>query len=267
MTERLKDKVAIVFGAGGPPNEWSNGKATAVAFARQGAVVVCVDRIAAAAEEAAQIICDEGLQAIAVVADVTRTAEVERAIETAIERYSRLDILHNNVGIAPPGGPMELDDAAFQRTMDINVGSVHRTVRAALPHFLKQRSGTIVNVSSLAAIRWTGYSYFAYYASKAAVNQATVAIALQYADQGVRANAIMPGVIDTPMVYRQISAQYSSVEEMVAARKAAVPMKTTGSPWDIANAAVFLASDEARFITGVCLPVDGGHSCVLPGLV
>jgi NAD(P)-dependent dehydrogenase (short-subunit alcohol dehydrogenase family) len=267
MADRLKDKVAIVFGAGGPLNEWSNGKATAVAFARQGAAVVCVDRIAEAAEEAAQIICDEGLKAIAIVADVTRTDEVERAIQTAVERYSRLDILHNNVGIAQPGGPIELDDATFQRTMDINVGSVHRTVRAALPHFLRQRSGVIVNVSSLAAIRWCGYSYFAYYASKAAVNQATVALALQYADQGIRANAIMPGVIDTPMVYAQISAQYSSVEEMVAARRRAVPMKQTGSPWDIANAAVFLASEEARFITGVCLPVDGGHSCVLPGLV
>lgn len=267
MVDRLKDKVAIVFGAGGPPDEWSNGKATAVAYGREGAAVICVDRIAEAAEEAAQVIREEGHEAIAVVADVTKTDEVNRAVQAAIERFGRLDILHNNVGIASPGGPLDLDDAAFQRTMDINVGSVHRTSRAALPHFLAQGSGAIVNVSSLAAIRWSGYSYFAYYASKAAVNQATVAIALQYADKGIRANAIMPGVIDTPLVYKQISAQYSSVEEMVAARSRAVPMKKPGSPWDIANAAVFLASDEARFITGVCLPVDGGHSCVMPGLV
>lgn len=267
MTDRLKNKVAIVFGAGGPPGEWSNGKATAVAYAREGAAVITVDRIPEAAEEAAQVIRDEGHDAIGVVADVTRTDEVNRAVQAAIERFGRLDILHNNVGVAPPGGPLELDDAAFERTMSINVGSVHRTVRAVLPHFLAQRSGAIVNVSSLAAIRWTGYSYFSYYASKAAVNQATVAIALQYADQGVRANVIMPGVIDTPLVYQQISAQYASVEEMVAARSRAVPMKKTGSPWDIANTAVFLASEEARFITGVCLPVDGGHSCVLSGLV
>ncbi|MCY1555095.1 Dihydroanticapsin 7-dehydrogenase [compost metagenome] len=124
-----------------------------------------------------------------------------------------------------------------------------------------------MNISSLAAIRYSGYSYFAYYASKAAVNQATVAIALQYADQGIRANVIMPGVIDTPMVYKQIVGQYKNVDEMKQARNRAVPMKRTGSPWDIANAAVFLASDEARFITGVCLPVDGGHSCVMPGLI
>lgn len=266
MVDRLKNKVAVVFGAGGPPNEWSNGKSTAVAYAREGAAVICVDRVAEAAEEAARVILHEGHEAIAVVADVTQTDEVNRAVLTAVERYGCLDILHNNVGIAYPGGPIELDDAAFQRVMDINVGSVHRTVRAVLPHFLARQRGAIVNVSSLAAIRWSGYSYFAYYASKAAVNQATVAIALQYADQGVRANAIMPGVIDTPLVYREISAQYASIEQMVAARSRAVPMKKPGSPWDIANAAVFLASEEARFITGVCLPVDGGHSCVMPGL-
>lgn len=266
MVDRLKNKVAIVFGAGGPPNEWSNGKATAVAYAREGAAVICVDRIAEAAEETARVIRDEGYKAIAVVADVTQTDDVNRAVLTAVEHCGRLDILHNNVGVTQTGGPLELDDADFQRTMDINVGSVHRTVRAALPYFLAQRSGAIVNISSLAAIRWSGYSYFAYYASKAAVNQATVAIALQYADRGIRANAIMPGVIDTPLTYKQISTQYASVEEMVAARSRAVPMKKQGSPWDIANAAVFLASDDAGFITGVCLPVDGGHSCVMPGL-
>jgi NAD(P)-dependent dehydrogenase (short-subunit alcohol dehydrogenase family) len=267
VVDRLKNKVAIVFGAGGPRNEWSNGKAAAVSYGREGATVVCVDRVAEAAEEAARIIRDEGNEAIAVVADVVNTDDVDRAVRTAIERFAHLDILHNNVGVAAPGGPLELDDAAFQGTMDINLGSVHRTVRAALPHFLAQHSGAIINISSLAAIRWCGYSYFAYYASKAAINQATVAIALQYADQGIRANAIMPGVIDTPLVYKQIAAQYASAEEMVAARGRAVPMKKPGSPWDIANAAVFLASEEARFITGVCLPVDGGHSCVLPGLV
>jgi NAD(P)-dependent dehydrogenase (short-subunit alcohol dehydrogenase family) len=267
VVDRLKNKVAIVFGAGGPPGEWSNGKAAAVAYAREGAAVIAIDRLADAAEETAQIIRDEGGEAIGLTADVINTAQVNRAVQDAMARFGRLDILHNNVGIVQAGGPLETDDAAFQRSMDVNVGSVHRTVRAVLPHFLAQRSGAIVNISSLSAIRWSGYSYFAYYASKAAVNHATVAIALQYADQGIRANAIMPGVIDTPLVYKQISSQYASVEEMVAARARAVPMKKTGSPWDIANAAVFLASDEARFITGVCLPVDGGHSCALPGLV
>lgn len=266
MSNRLQKKVAIVFGAGGPPHEISNGRAAAIAYAREGAAVISVDRVAEAAEETAVIIRSEGHQSISVSADVTDTEAVVRAIQVGLERFGRLDILHNNVGIAPAGSPIELDDEAFQRVMDINVGSVHRTVRAVLPHFISQKSGTIVNVSSLAAIRWTGYSYFAYYASKAAVNQATVSIALEYADRGIRANVIMPGVIDTPLVYKQIADQYSSVEEMINKRKTAIPMQKTGSPWDIANAAVFLASEEAGFITGVCLPVDGGHSCAMPGL-
>lgn len=266
MGKRLNGKVAIVFGAGGPPDEWSNGKATAVAYAREGAAVICVDRSAGAVEETVRVIRSEGGRATQTVADVTSTEDVNRAVQAGIEEHGRLDVLHNNVGVVQSGGPTDLDDAALQRSLDINLGSVHRTVRAALPHFLKQGSGAIVNVSSLAAIRWTGYPYFAYYASKAAVNQATVAIALQYASQGIRANAIMPGLIDTPMVRQQISGHYSSVDAMIEARRNAVPMKRLGSPWDVAHAAVFLASDESRFITGMCLPVDGGHSCVLPGL-
>ena len=130
-----------------------------------------------------------------------------------------------------------------------------------LPPMLQQGSGAIVNVSSLAAIRWTGYPYFAYYAAKAAVNQATVALAIQYARRGIRANCIMPGLIDTPLIYKQISSEYGSVEAMVTARNAAVPLGRMGTAWDIAHAAVFLASEEAQFITGVCLPVDGGQSC------
>lgn len=267
MAERLKGKVAVVFGAGGPPGEWSNGKAACVAYAREGAIVVAIDRLEDAADEAAGAVRKESGQALALTADVTSTYEVNDAVAKAIQVYGRIDILHNNVGVVQPGGPIETDDAAFLRSMDINVGSMHRTVRATLPHFLAQGGGAIVNISSLSAIRWSGYSYFAYYTSKAALNQATVAIALQYADKGIRANAIMPGVIDTPLVYKQISSQYKSVDEMRAARQKAVPMKRTGTPWDIANAAVFLASDEAAFITGICLPVDGGHSQALSGLV
>jgi NAD(P)-dependent dehydrogenase (short-subunit alcohol dehydrogenase family) len=145
--------------------------------------------------------------------------------------------------------------------MDVNLRAMWRTCRAAVPALRATGNGAIVNISSLAAIRWTGYPYFAYYATKAAVNQATVALAMQYAKQGIRANCIMPGLIDTPLIYKQISSQYASVEEMVAARDAQVPMGKMGTAWDIANAAVFLASDEAKFITGVCLPVDGGQSC------
>lgn len=262
----LQNKVALVYGAGGPPGELSNGRAAALAYAREGAAVACIDRDAAAAQETAGQISAAGGQATALTADVTITAEVDRSVQDALRHFGHIDILHNNVGIAHAGGPLEVDEATLRRVMDINLGAMHRTVRAVLPHFLRQQRGVIVNISSIAATRWTGYDYFAYYASKAALNQATVAIALQYADQGIRANAILPGVIDTPLVYQQIRAQYQSVEQMQQARRQAVPMKRTGTPWDVANAAVFLASDAAGFITGVCLPVDGGHSCAIPGL-
>jgi NAD(P)-dependent dehydrogenase (short-subunit alcohol dehydrogenase family) len=158
-----------------------------------------------------------------------------------------------------------LDEELWARSLDINLGSVYRTCKAVLPHMVRQGRGAIVNISSLASIRWTGYPYFAYYAAKAAVNQATVAIAMQYARHGIRANAILPGAVDTPLIYREISSQYGSIEEMRAARDRAVPTGKMGTAWDIANAAVFLASDEASFITGVCLPVDGGQSCVMAG--
>ena len=263
MGERLKGKAAIVFGAGSSGPGWGNGKAAAVAYAREGARVACVDAVGAAAEETAGIIADEGGITVAITADVTETESVNQAVAHTIEAFGSLGILHNNVGVTHMGGPVELDEAGFAASVDLNLGSVYRTAKAVLPHMVRQGGGVIVNISSLAAIRWTGYPYFAYYATKAAVNQATVALAMQYARQGIRANCILPGLIDTPLIYKQISGQYGSVEEMRAARNAAVPLGRMGTAWDVANAAVFLASDEARFITGVCLPVDGGQSCAV----
>ncbi|HEV8525021.1 MAG TPA: SDR family oxidoreductase [Terriglobales bacterium] len=262
---RLQDKVALVFGAGSSGPGWSNGKAAAVAYAREGALVVAIDQVEQAARETVECIEAEHFKAIAVQADVTDTAAVAAAVEGAIQAFGRIDILHNNVGTTVMGGPVELSEEAWNRSLDINLGSVYRTSRAVLPHMLKQGRGAIINISSLAAIRWTGYPYFAYYTAKAAVNQATVALAMQYARHGIRANAILPGAVDTPLIYREISSQYGSVEEMRAARNRAVPTGKMGTAWDIAHAAVFLASDEAAFITGVCLPVDGGQSCVMGG--
>jgi len=263
MVDRLKGKTAILFGAGSSGPGWGNGKAAAVAYAREGAQVACVDLVREAAEETAAIIEGEGGVALAVAADVTDPASVESAVSQVVERFGRIDILHNNVGVTHMGGPVELTEEQFKAALDLNIGPVYRTAKAVIPHMLRQGGGAIVNISSLAAIRWVGYPYFAYYAAKAAVNQATVALAMQYARQGIRANCIMPGLIDTPLIYKQISGQYSSVDEMVAARHAAVPIGRMGSAWDVAHAAVFLASDEAQFITGVCLPVDGGQSCAV----
>jgi NAD(P)-dependent dehydrogenase (short-subunit alcohol dehydrogenase family) len=262
---RLQDKVTLVFGAGSSGAGWSNGKAAAVAYAREGARVVAIDRVEQAARETVECIEGEHLQALAVQADVTDTGSVAAAVEQAVQAFGRIDILHNNVGTTVMGGPVELDEDAWKRSLDVNLGSVYRTSKAVLPHMVRQGRGVIINISSLASIRWAGYPYFAYYAAKAAVNQATVALAMQYARQGIRANAILPGAVDTPLIYREISSQYGSIEEMRTARDRAIPMGKMGTAWDIANAAVFLASDEAAFITGVCLPVDGGQSCVMAG--
>jgi NAD(P)-dependent dehydrogenase (short-subunit alcohol dehydrogenase family) len=266
MADRLKGKIAVVFGAGSSGEGWGNGKAAAVAFAREGARVACIDISQAAADETADIINGEGGIAIALAADVTRQASIDSAVAATMTRFGRINILHNNVGVTHMGGPVELSEEQFQAAIDLNLGPVYRCSKAVIPHMLAGGGGAIVNISSIAAIRWVGYPYFAYYATKAAVNQATVALAMQYARQGIRANCIMPGLIDTPMIYKQISAQYPSVEEMVAARDALVPMGKMGTAWDIANAAVFLASDEAKFITGVCLPVDGGQTCGASGV-
>lgn len=263
MVDRLKGKTAIVFGAGSSGDGWGNGKAAAVAYAREGARIACVDLVLEAAQETASIIIKEGGEAVAIAADVTDTGSVMAAVDQAVEVFRGIHILHNNVGVTHMGGPVELTEEKFEAALKLNIGPVYRTAKAVIPHMLRQGGGAIVNISSLAAIRWTGYPYFAYYATKAAVNQATVALAMQYARQGIRANCIMPGLIDTPLIYRQISGQYASVEDMVAARNAAVPMGRMGTAWDVAHTAVFLASDEAQFITGICLPVDGGQSCAV----
>ena len=258
---KLENRVAMVFGAGSSGPGTSNGMAAAIAYAREGASVIALDLDLDSAQSTVDAIVAEGGAAIALRADVTNTTSVVEAVEATMKAHSRIDILHNNVGATMMGGPPDLDEAAWHRSLDINVGSVYRTTRAIIPHMLSQGTGAIINISSLAAIRWAGYPYFAYYTAKAAVNQATVALALQYASKGIRANAILPGAIDTPLIYKQISSQYGSVEEMREARNRAVPTGRMGTAWDIANAAVFLASDDASFINGVCLPVDGGQSC------
>jgi len=258
---RLQDRVAVVFGAGSSGPGWGNGKATAVTFAREGAIVVAVDLDRAAAEETRGIIAAEGGRAEAGVADVTDGASVATLVDRVVAAHGRIDVLHNNVGVTDMGGPVELSEEAWRRGLDINVTGAFLTCKHVLPVMLRQRRGAIVNVSSIAAVRYTGYPYISYYAGKSALNQFTVGIALQYARDGIRANAIMPGLMNTPLLYKQIAGQYASNEAMVAKRDAACPTGKMGTAWDVANAALFLASDEAAYVTGVCLPVDGGLSC------
>jgi NAD(P)-dependent dehydrogenase (short-subunit alcohol dehydrogenase family) len=159
------------------------------------------------------------------------------------------------------GGPVELTEEQWDTVLDVNLRGAFLTCKHVLPVMVRQGKGAIINISSVAAIRYTGYPYAAYYAAKAGVNQFTVGLALQYARQGIRANAIMPGLMNTPLIHQQISGQYTDAAAMVKARDEACPMGRMGTAWDIASAAVFLASDEAQYITGVCLPVDGGLTC------
>ncbi|PPD14727.1 MAG: 3-oxoacyl-ACP reductase [Methylobacterium sp.] len=257
---RMAGKTVLVFGAGSSGPGWGNGKAAAVLYAREGARVACIDIDRAAAEETAALIAGEGGEALALAADVTRLEAVEGAVEATLARFRRIDVAHNNVGVVVPGGPADLTEESFQRGLDLNLGPVWRSAKVLLPRFLAQGGGVFVNIASIAGIRWTGYPYFAYSAAKAAVVQATKAIALQYAAQNIRANAVLPGLIDTPLVYRQIAGAFGDVEAVIESRNRAVPMGRMGTAYDVAAAALFLASDEARFITGVALPVDGGQS-------
>lgn len=258
MDLQLKDKVALVFGAGSVGPGWGNGKAAAVAYARAGVRVVAIDLTREAAAATGDLIAVEGGQAIAVAADATRAADVQRAVAAALEAYGRIDILHNNVGITSQGGPVETSEETWDRVMTVNVKSMFLTCKTVLPLFEAQRSGAIVNIGALGGVRWTGYAYCAYAASKGAVNSFTQSVALQYAGLGIRANCILPGVMDTPHIYQQISGFYASRDEMVAARNKLSPTGHMGDGWDVAHAAVFLASDAARFINGVELMVDGG---------
>jgi len=257
---KLAGRVALVFGAGCVGLGWGNGNAAAVAYGRAGALVVAVDRNLAAAEATRDLARAESLACEALAADVTRSDSVAQAVADTMRRHGRIDVLHNNVGYAGMGGPVELPEAEWDHMLDLNLKGVFLACKHALPIMVRQGKGAVVNISSIAAIRWTGYPYAAYCAAKAGVNQLTAAMAMQYAAQGIRANAIMPGLMNTPMIHQQIAGQYADADDMVRARDAACPMSRMGTGWDVAHAAVFLASDEASYITGVCLPVDGGIS-------
>ena len=260
MADRLADKVALVVGAGSSGPGWGNGKTAAVLFAREGARVLCVDINLEAAEETAAIIAGEAGQAAAQQADVSRADQVEAMAARCLELYGRIDVLHNNVGIVEVGGPVEASEESWDRVMAVNLKSMFLTCKHVLPVMERQGRGAIVNVASVAGIRWLGVPYISYAASKAGVIQFTRSIALQYAAKGVRANTILPGLMNTPMIVAPLTDAYAEgdVEEMIAIRDAQCPMGHMGDAWDVAQAALFLASDEAKYITATVLVVDGG---------
>ena len=261
---RLKDRVAIVVGAGQSPGEgMGNGRATALTFAREGARVLCVDHHLDSAQETVDMIGAKGGSAAAFKADVTRNAELKAMVEDANTRWGRIDILHNNVGVSLSGGDAELLDfteEALERCVAINLKSCIFAAKHVIPIMRRQQSGAIINISSMAAI--TTYPYVAYKATKAAMIAFTEQLAYQNAEYGIRANVILPGLMNTPMAVDTRAREFKkSRAEVEAERDAKVPLRRKmGTGWDVANAALFLASDEANFITGVTLPVDGGAS-------
>ena len=263
MGDRLKEKVAIVTGAGSVGPGWGNGKATAVLFAREGAKVFAVDINPAAAEETKGIIEKEGGDCVVHQADVSRSDEVRAMVERCIEVYGRIDILHNNVGIVEVGGPVDASEESWDRVVAVNLKSQFLTCKHVLPYMEKQGGGAIVNISSIAGIRYLGVPYISYSATKAAILQLTQSIALEYAEKNIRVNAILPGLMNTPMIIEPLKEAYAGgdVEKMIKIRNEQCPMKKMGDAWDVAYAALFLASDEAKYITGAQLVVDGGITC------
>jgi NAD(P)-dependent dehydrogenase (short-subunit alcohol dehydrogenase family) len=259
---RLVDKVAVVIGAGQSPGEgMGNGRATVLRFAQEGAKVLAVDRDLVSAEETAGMVAKAGGICVACEADVTREATLAAAMTEAQARFGRLDILHYNVGVSIAGGDapiLEISEEVFDRLCAINLRGAVMACKHALPIMRAQQSGVIITISSVAA--WEQYPNVAYKATKAAMVALTQQIAIQNAAYGIRANVILPGLMDTPMaVDTRVRASGKSRAEIAAQRDARVPLRgRMGTAWDVANAAVFLVSDEANFITGVALPVDGG---------
>ncbi len=260
MGTRLKDKVAVVTGAGSAGPGWGNGRAIAVLFAREGARVVVVDRDRAAAADTAKLIEGEGGYSLVVEADVTAMASVVAMNDAVLGQLGRIDVLVNNVGGSLAGGPLELSVEDFRSQLDLNLTSAFITCKVVLPAMLAQSAGSIVNVGSVGGMRHLGYDTAGYSAAKSGLIQFTRQLAVRYGPQGIRCNTVIPGLIDTPLLAHRVSRQAgrADLQTLLHEARTRVPLGRRGSAWDVANAALYLASDEACYVTGTEILVDGG---------
>lgn len=260
MTKRLDGKVALITGAGSVAAGWGNGKAAATLFAREGARIFAVDRSRDAVEETRAIIAGEGNPCVAHTADVTDGAAVKALADACLAAYGRIDILHCNVGGSAPGGPVEMSEETWNAQISLNLTSVFLACKHVLPIMERQGKGAIVTVSSVAGLTYYGSDLIAYKAAKYGLIQFTRGVAMQYAKKGIRANCVIPGLMNTPLVAHRIAGQYhgGDLEKTMQRRNAMIPMGHMGDAWDVAHAALFLASDEAKYITAAEIVVDGG---------
>jgi len=262
MTGRLQGKIAIITGAGCIGPGWGNGRATAVRFAQEGATIFGVERNLDSAAETVERVKTAGGEIVLHQADVTDSASVAAMVTACMKQFDRIDVLVNNVGGSAHGGPVEMPEEVWDAQMDSNLKSVFLTCKHVLPVMEKQNSGAIVNLASTSGIRFTGAFQVGYAASKAGVIQLSRAIAVQYASKGIRVNTVIPGQLHTPMVEARLAKQRAGgdIEALLKQRLARIPAGFMGDGRDTANAALFLASDEARFVTGTEILVDGGMS-------
>lgn len=260
MGERLNGKVALVTGAGSVGPGWGNGKASATLYAREGARVFLVDNRADAVEETRRIIEGEGGVCVTHVCDVTQSGQVAAMVAACVAAFGTLDVLHNNVGAAKPGGPVTLSEEDWDAQMSINLRHVFLATKHAIPVMETAGGGAIVNIGSTSGVTFTGQQQIGYQVAKAAIVRFSRSVALEYAPKGIRCNTVIPGQMHTPMVEAYLAGQQSGgdAETLIARRNARIPMGFMGTGWDVAQACLFLVSDEARYVTGTEIVVDGG---------
>lgn len=258
--KRFEGKIAIVTGAGCVGEGWGNGRAMAVRLAQEGATVLAIDRDEKPLEETLSRAGENAASITPWLCDVTDSKSVASMVQACIQKLGAPDILINNVGGSAAGGPVELSEDRWDTQIDVNLKSVFLTCKHVLPHMISRKRGAIVNIASTSGIRWTGSAQVAYAASKAGVIQLSRVVAVQYASDGIRVNSVVPGQLHTPMVEERLAKQRTGgdIESLLASRLKRIPLGFMGDGRDTASAALYLASDEARFVTGTELVVDGG---------